>query len=62
VAANTRLRYTVGLNQTAVMAALQAELNGGRSTGLEPRRDGDHILVSFTNTVVHATKLPTNAA
>jgi SAM-dependent methyltransferase len=49
--------FTAMANQPAVMGALQEELDGGRGTGLDARRDGDHIMVSFTNTVVHATKV-----
>jgi hypothetical protein len=41
-----------------VLAALQAELDGGRATGFEPADDGGHIMVSFTSTVVHATRNP----
>jgi ubiquinone/menaquinone biosynthesis C-methylase UbiE len=51
--------FTEMANQPAVMAALHEELDGGRGTGLDPRRDGDHIMVSFTNTVIHATKTST---
>src|SRR5215207_3329521 len=40
----------------AVTSALQAELTGGDATGFDPVLDGDEILVSFTSTVVHATR------
>jgi SAM-dependent methyltransferase len=40
----------------AVTSALRAELAGGDATGFDPVADGDQILVSFTSTVVHATR------
>lgn len=43
-------------DRDAVMSALQAELEGGDATGFDPVVDGDQILVSFTSTVVHATR------
>jgi SAM-dependent methyltransferase len=40
-----------------VIAALQAELAGGPATGFEPLTDdAGQVLVSFTSTVVHATR------
>ena len=43
-------------DREAVRAALADELAGGPATGFHPTLDGDRILVSFTNTVVHATR------
>src|SRR5918994_6886749 len=43
-------------DRDAVTSALQAELTGGDATGFDPVLDGDEILVSFTSTVVHATR------
>ena len=43
-------------DRDAVMSALQAELAGGAATGFDPVVDDDQTLVSFTNTVVHATR------
>ena len=43
-------------DRDAVTAALQAELAGGPATGFDPVVDNGRILVSFTNTVVHATR------
>jgi ubiquinone/menaquinone biosynthesis C-methylase UbiE len=43
-------------NRDAVRSALAAELAGGPATGFHPSLDGDQVLVSFTNTVVHATR------
>ena len=45
-------------DRDAVMSALRAELAGGDATGFDPVLDGDQILVSFTSTVVHATRNP----
>jgi hypothetical protein len=50
--------FTEVADREAVLAALQAELDGGRATGFEPADDGGHIVVSFTSTVVHATRNP----
>jgi SAM-dependent methyltransferase len=50
--------FTEVSDREAVLAALQAELDGGRATGFEPADDGGHIVVSFTSTVVHATRNP----
>jgi ubiquinone/menaquinone biosynthesis C-methylase UbiE len=41
----------------AVMAPLRAELGGGPATGFLPVADGEQVHVTFTHTVVHATKL-----
>ena len=43
-------------DRDAVMSALQGELAGGAATGFDPVVDDDQTLVSFTNTVVHATR------
>ncbi|HLM17534.1 MAG TPA: methyltransferase domain-containing protein [Acidimicrobiia bacterium] len=45
-------------DRDAVTSALQAELAGGDATGFDPVADGGQILVSFTSTVVHATRGP----
>jgi SAM-dependent methyltransferase len=47
---------TDAADRDAVMTALRAELAGGDATGFDPVLDGDQILVSFTSTVVHATR------
>jgi SAM-dependent methyltransferase len=47
---------TDAADRDAVMSALRAELAGGDATGFDPVADGDQILVSFTSTVVHATR------
>jgi SAM-dependent methyltransferase len=47
---------TDAADRDAVMSALRAELAGGDTTGFDPVADGDQILVSFTSTVVHATR------
>ncbi len=49
---------TDAADRDAVMSALRAELAGGDATGFDPVLDGDQILVSFTSTVVHATRNP----
>jgi len=49
---------TDAADRDAVASALRAELAGGAATGFDPVLDGDQILVSFTNTVVHATRDP----
>jgi SAM-dependent methyltransferase len=49
---------TDAADRDAVMSALRAELAGGDPTGFDPVLDGDQILVSFTSTVVHATRNP----
>ncbi len=48
--------FTDTADRTAVVSALQAELDGGPKTGFDPVADGDQIRVSFTNTVVHGTR------
>jgi SAM-dependent methyltransferase len=50
---------TDAADRDAVMSALRAELAGGDPTGFDPAADGDQILVSFTSTVVHATRSST---
>jgi SAM-dependent methyltransferase len=47
---------TDAADRDAVMTALRGELAGGDATGFDPVLDGDQILVSFTSTVVHATR------
>ncbi|HEV3133085.1 MAG TPA: methyltransferase domain-containing protein [Acidimicrobiia bacterium] len=47
---------TAAADREAVMSALRADLAGGDATGFDPVLDGDQILVSFTSTVVHATR------
>ena len=47
---------TDAADRDAVMSALRAELAGGDATGFDPVADGDQILVSFTSTVVHASR------
>lgn len=49
---------TDAADRDAVVSALRAELGGGDATGFDPVADGDQILVSFTSTVVHATRSP----
>jgi SAM-dependent methyltransferase len=49
---------TDAADRDAVTSALRAELAGGDATGFDPVADGDQILVSFTSTVVHATRNP----
>lgn len=49
---------TDAADRDAVTSALRAELAGGDTTGFDPVADGDQILVSFTSTVVHATRSP----
>ncbi|HMF84170.1 MAG TPA: methyltransferase domain-containing protein [Acidimicrobiia bacterium] len=44
-------------DRDAVRAALQAELTGGAATGFDPAVDDGQTLVSFTNTVIHATRV-----
>ena len=43
-------------DRDAVTSALQAELAGGAATGFDPVLEDGQTLVSFTNTVVHATR------
>jgi ubiquinone/menaquinone biosynthesis C-methylase UbiE len=49
---------TDAADRDAVTSTLRAELAGGDATGFDPVADGDQILVSFTSTVVHATRHP----
>jgi SAM-dependent methyltransferase len=50
--------FTEVADREAVLAALQAELDGGHATGFQPAADAGHIAVSFTSTVLHATRDP----
>jgi SAM-dependent methyltransferase len=44
-------------DRDAIMSAIQVELAGGTPTGFDPvTDDGGQILVSFTSTVIHATR------
>jgi SAM-dependent methyltransferase len=46
-------------DRDAIISAMQAELAGGPATGFDPVTDDDgQILVSFTSTVIHATREP----
>ncbi len=47
---------TDAADRDPVLSALHAELAGGSATGFEPVADGDQVLVTFTTTVVHATR------
>ncbi|MGH8984153.1 MAG: class I SAM-dependent methyltransferase [Acidimicrobiia bacterium] len=47
---------TDAADRDAVMTALRSELAGGATTGFNPILEADRILVSFTTTVVHATR------
>jgi SAM-dependent methyltransferase len=47
---------TDAADRDAVTSALQAELAGGPATGFDPIVEDGQTLVSFTNTVVHATR------
>jgi SAM-dependent methyltransferase len=47
---------TDAADRDAVISALRAELAGGPATGFNPVADAGQILVSFTSTVVHATR------
>jgi hypothetical protein len=47
---------TDAADRDAVMSALRAELEGGPPTGFLPVLDGDQIVVSFTNTIVYASR------
>jgi ubiquinone/menaquinone biosynthesis C-methylase UbiE len=49
---------TDAADRDAVTSALHAELGGGPATGFEPVLEDGQTLVSFTNTVVHATREP----
>jgi SAM-dependent methyltransferase len=48
---------TGAADREATMAAVQADLDGGTPTGFDPVRDGDDVNVTFTGTVVHATRV-----
>lgn len=50
------LMLTDAADRDAVVSALQSELAGGPATGFEPVAENDQVLVSFTTTVVHATR------
>jgi ubiquinone/menaquinone biosynthesis C-methylase UbiE len=43
-------------DRDAVIATIETELSGGTATGFEPVLEDGQTLVSFTNTVVHATR------
>jgi ubiquinone/menaquinone biosynthesis C-methylase UbiE len=43
-------------DRDAVTATIETELSGGAATGFEPVLEDGQTLVSFTNTVVHATR------
>jgi SAM-dependent methyltransferase len=47
---------TDAADRDAVVSALWAELAGAPATGFNPVTDAGHVLVSFTSTVVHATR------
>jgi ubiquinone/menaquinone biosynthesis C-methylase UbiE len=47
---------TDAADRDAVVSALEAELAGGAATGFEPVLEDGQTIVSFTNTVVHATR------
>ena len=47
---------TDAADRDAVAKVLEAELAGGAATGFEPVLEDGRTLVSFTNTVVHATR------
>ena len=49
---------TDAADRDAVTSALEAELAGGPATGFDPVVEDGQTLVSFTNTVVHATRAP----
>jgi SAM-dependent methyltransferase len=63
--AKTSDRFTLPVDQLltdaadrdAVMVTLRAELAGGPPTGFNPVVEDDQLLVSFANTVLHATRL-----
>jgi SAM-dependent methyltransferase len=46
-------------DRDAIISAMQSELAGGPATGFDPVTDDDgQILVSFTSSVIHATREP----
>jgi SAM-dependent methyltransferase len=47
---------TSAADRDATMAAIDDDLAGGTATGFDPVRDGDHIMVAFVGTVVHAVR------
>jgi ubiquinone/menaquinone biosynthesis C-methylase UbiE len=49
---------TDAADREAVAKALDSELAGGAKTGFDPVVEDGQTLVSFTNTVVHATRSP----
>jgi len=49
---------TDAADRDAVTSALDSELAGGAKTGFDPVVEDGQTLVSFTNTVVHATRSP----
>jgi len=49
---------TDAADRDAVTSALDSELAGGIATGFDPVVEDGQTLVSFTNTVVHATRSP----
>src|SRR5437868_11148930 len=49
---------TDAADRDAVTSALQAELAGGPASGFDPVLDDGQTFVSFTSTVVHATRTP----
>jgi SAM-dependent methyltransferase len=53
------LVLTDASDRDAVLSALHGELGGGPPTGFDPVLDQDRVLVSFTLTVVHATRRAT---
>lgn len=50
---------TDAADRDAVMTTLRGEMAGGAATGFDPTVDDDQLLISFTMTVVHATRSPT---
>jgi ubiquinone/menaquinone biosynthesis C-methylase UbiE len=47
---------TESSDRAATMAALHRDIGGGGATGFDPTQQDEQILVSFTNTVVHAAR------
>jgi len=52
---------TSAADSPAALAMLERELNGGAATGFAPVRDDDQIKVSFSSTVVHASRAASSA-
>lgn len=48
--------FTDAADRTEVMAALEAELDGGLPTGFQPSRGDDGVTVTFCTVVVHAIR------